>query len=131
MTIQPFKNHSEKELFEKELKDMILTPTSEHRKITKWQSAINQVHSKWCKDNGYPTTWYEVRVGRPKRQANKQKGHKMKVDKTTNKYDLEWDKFDLKLYSAINKATGFELNTDKEIFELYCNLRDKIFNADN
>jgi len=55
----------------------------------------------------------------------------MKVDKTTNKYDLEWDKFDLKLYSAINKATGFELNTDKEIFELYCNLRDKIFNADN
>ena len=74
MTIQPFKNHSEKELFETELKDMILTPTSEHRKITKWQSAINRVHSKWCKDNGYPTTWYEVRVGRPKRQANKQRG---------------------------------------------------------
>ena len=55
----------------------------------------------------------------------------MKIDKTTNKYDLEWDKFDLKLYSTINKATGFELNTDKEIFELYCNLRDAIFNADN
>ena len=71
MTIQPFKNHSEKELFETELKDMILTPTSEHRKITKWQSAINRVHSKWCRDNGYSTTWYEVRVGRPKRQANK------------------------------------------------------------
>ena len=45
MTIQPFKNRSEKELFEKELKDMILTPTSEHRKITKWQSATNRVHS--------------------------------------------------------------------------------------
>ena len=74
MTIQPFKNHSEKELFETELKDMILTPTSEHRKITKWQSAINRVHGKWCKDNGYSTDWNEVRVGRPKRQANKQKG---------------------------------------------------------
>ena len=71
MTIQPFKNRSEKKLFEKELKDMILTPTSEHRKITKWQSATNRVHSKWCKDNGYSTDWNEVRVGRPKRQANK------------------------------------------------------------
>jgi hypothetical protein len=45
-----------------------------------------------------------------------------------NKDDAKWDEFDLKLYSAINKATGVELNQDPEIFELYCNLRDAIFN---
>ena len=42
--------------------------------------------------------------------------------------DDKWDEFDLKLYSAISKATGVELNQDPEIFELYCNLRDAIFN---
>jgi len=46
----------------------------------------------------------------------------------TNKDDAKWDEFDLKLYSAISKATGVELNQDPEIFELYCNLRDAIFN---
>ena len=46
----------------------------------------------------------------------------------TNKDDAKWDEFDLKLYSAISKATGFELNEDPEIFELYCSLRDAIFN---
>ena len=45
-----------------------------------------------------------------------------------NKDDAKWDEFDLKLYSAISKATGVELNQDPEIFELYCNLRDAIFN---
>tara|TARA_R110000772_G_scaffold106853_1_gene209002 strand:+ start:299 stop:517 length:219 start_codon:yes stop_codon:yes gene_type:complete len=69
MTIQPFKNYAEKENFEKELKAMILAPTSKHREITKWKSAINKVHGKWCKDNGYSTDWNEVRVGRPKRGA--------------------------------------------------------------
>ena len=42
--------------------------------------------------------------------------------------DAKWDEFDLKLYSAIHEATGVQLNEDAEIFELYCNLRDAIFN---
>ena len=51
------------------------------------------------------------------------------IDKTQDKWDDDkWDKFDLKLYSAIHEATGVQLNEDAEIFELYCNLRDAIFN---
>lgn len=64
------------------------------------------------------------------RGGKKRKRGKMKpINKTQDKWDDDkWDKFDLKLYSAINKATGVELNQDPEIFELYCNLRDAIFN---
>ena len=54
---------------------------------------------------------------------------KQKTYKVNIKWDDDkWDEFDLKLYSAINKATGVELNQDSEIFELYCNFRDAIFN---
>ena len=58
------------------------------------------------------------------------RGEEMKpIDKTQDKWDDDkWDKFDLKLYSAIHEATGVQLNEDAEIFELYCNLRDAIFN---
>ena len=58
------------------------------------------------------------------------RGKEMKpIDKTQDKWDDDkWDKFDLKLYSAIHEATGVQLNEDAEIFELYCNLRDAIFN---
>ena len=64
------------------------------------------------------------------RGGEKRKRGKMKsINKTQDKWDDDkWDEFDLKLYSAINKATGVELNQDPEIFELYCNLRDAIFN---
>ncbi len=47
---------------------------------------------------------------------------------TPKQNDDKWDKFDLKLYSAIHEATGVQLNEDAEIFELYCNLRDAIYN---
>ena len=51
------------------------------------------------------------------------------INKTEDKWDEDkWDKFDLKLYSAIHEATGVQLNEDAEIFELYCNLRDAIYN---
>ena len=62
--------------------------------------------------------------------ARTTKGEEMKpIDKTQDKWDDDkWDKFDLKLYSAIHEATGVQLNEDAEIFELYCNLRDAIFN---
>jgi len=33
MTIQPFKNYAEKENFEKELKEMILTPKERNKKL--------------------------------------------------------------------------------------------------
>ncbi len=47
---------------------------------------------------------------------------------TPKQNDAKWNEFDLKLYSAIHEATGVQLNEDAEIFELYCNLRDAIFN---
>ena len=51
--------------------------------------------------------------------ARTTKGEEMKpIDKTQDKWDDDkWDKFDLKLYSAIHEATGVQLNEDAEIFE--------------
>jgi hypothetical protein len=75
----------------------------------------------------------EVNNNQPRSEiigARTTKGEEMKpIDKTQDKWDDDkWDKFDLKLYSAIHEATGVQLNEDAEIFELYCNLRDAIFN---
>mgnify|MGYP001447800237 CR=1 FL=1 len=65
MTIQPFKNNTEKETFEKELKNMLLKPSN---KITEWRATTNKLHKEWCKDNGYPTTWSEIKGGRPRKK---------------------------------------------------------------
>jgi hypothetical protein len=63
------------------------------------------------------------------RSETKRREEMKPIDKTQDKWDDDkWDKFDLKLYSAIHEATGVQLNEDAEIFELYCNLRDAIFN---
>ena len=43
MTIQPFKNNTEKETFEKELKNMLLKPSN---KITEWRATTNKLHKE-------------------------------------------------------------------------------------
>ena len=63
MTIQPFKNNKEKEIFEKELKDMVNTP---------WRETTDKLHKEWCKDNGYPTSWLKIKGGRPKKNSTKE-----------------------------------------------------------
>ena len=46
---------------------MRINPIIKNKPLTKWQSDINKTHKKWCRDNGYPTEWVEIKVGRPKK----------------------------------------------------------------
>ena len=46
---------------------MRINPIIKNKPLTKWQSDINKTHKNWCRDNGYPTEWAEIKVGRPKK----------------------------------------------------------------